>query len=163
MRVAFITTSAILAAVLGLAAVRGLSADDGQDKSMTLRRLVIEGRDGSMRAELGTQEGPNGESIGLRMFDTKGNLRMNIQLTSDGSPLVTLMDASEAIMVTVAEAKRGHGVVTLAGDNSRIAFMADSGEARLKLQLGEEGEPSISLTDERGAIRQRIALTEKSP
>jgi len=89
------------------------------------------------------------EARGFVVRDRQGAIRINIGVDEDGTPIITL-NGKDGRPHALIGASPEDGLVT-------IALTDQSHDARLLLQLGDDGSPSVKLIDENKT--QRITLT----
>ena len=131
-------------------------------QSVTAAQINLVDAGGTLRGVLSAQD-ENGQAS-LALFDAGGGTRARLGIGPDGEPLLELRNAGgqprlsagvtgDDPLLVVGDERRTHGVFGSAGGAPLLSF-ADGRQARMQLQLGQDGRPGVVLA---GADGQRSA------
>ena len=144
----------------------------GSEPSRTLEaeHLVIRDAQGNRRAEVGLYS--EGRAVGLRLFDQAGQIRSELAVNTDGSPILRLCDQAGKVrgglgvtadgwpllaLFDQAEKSRAHLSVKTDGSPD-LNFRDQAGKRRAEVGLTADGEPLLALFDQTGEVRSVLGL-----
>ena len=133
--------------------------------AVTTTQINLVDPDGQLRAVLAGRD--ERRMASLSFYDTAGQVRSVMGIDEGGIPLVRLLDqAGQSRMSAVVQ--DGDGLLIVGDERARSAVLGDlngspflslfaAGRSRTRLQLAQDGSPSLALFD--GDGRQSIAMT----
>ena len=113
---------------------------------VTAREFRVVGKDGVVRATLGTHDDG---STALKLFDRAGKQRTLVNLSSSDNASVAFYDADEKVHAQF---------VALQDGGSGLSLHDKTGPARMVLTAPPSGSPAISLYDKEGLARVKLNL-----
>ena len=127
------------------------------DKAPTLLLFDKQGR-----ARIGLATGEQSGS-GLVIFDEDGKKRAQVGLTSAGEAALNLGDAANPQRISLLAGPDGNPVVTISGAKALVTIAGPNAESSARLAFVEGQGPGLTLSDESGAIRAALVISQGRP
>ncbi len=144
----------------------------GPEASRTVEaeHFIVRDSAGNRRAELGVTA--EGRGVGLRLCNQEGKNRVELDIGSDGSPILRLCDQAGkvraglgvtadgwALLALFDQAETGRAHLSVKPDGSPdLNFRDPTGTRRAEIGLTPAGEPLVALFDRGGEVRSVLGL-----
>jgi hypothetical protein len=122
-----------------------MGAGDAKEKTIEAQVFILKDETGKTRGEFLLKDG----SAGMRLMDTKGELRVQVSTSDEASGIVLFAEKEQRLALGVAN------------DSSVIGLADKNGQQRLQLEVDKD--PSFTLLDKKGKFRGQFGLAKGEP